>query len=173
MSEKLKSRKNQIVKIISFGVLTPFFLWPLSFCPFKFPYIYCLVCPVRCQWGKVRGFLLLGTLTLNLRRNFYCAHFCPGGTTQDLEYRVKSKKIAISKKMKALKYLVLFLVVAAVWGIRSFSSLIIVREALFVLLVSALLLAFFDHRFWCKVFCPIKTVSEMISKMKSVFRRVK
>ena len=84
-----------IYNTIGLLVLGPLLFYPFTFCPFHLPYLYCLICPARCGWGKIRGIILLIILGLNINRDFFCNSLCPLGNLQRLLFRLKLPKFTL------------------------------------------------------------------------------
>ncbi len=158
----VKSSINKIVRIISLLALTPLLSYPLLWCPYRLPYLYCLICPLRCGWGRMRGFIILGILLLNLRRDLYCSLLCPGGIIQDLQHKVRLKKFKLPKWTIHLKYIILGLFIVIILGCVRYPSLLILRRWILYLICLAFLISFFSHRFWCSNFCPVRVLSYII-----------
>ena len=162
-----KSLVKKITRLISVTGLGALLFYPFIFCPFRAPYIYCLICPVRCPWGRARGFFVLGILILNLsRRNFYCQALCPLGAIQDLQNKTKTKKFRIPGNLSGfLRYLILILALLVLLGCTRFSFLVLGGKLLLGLLVLILVASFFIQKFWCFTFCPFRTLSDTIGKI--------
>jgi len=163
--------KLKIIKTISLGALGPLLFYPLIYCPFKLPYLYCFVCYIRCPWGKLRGLLLLGILGLNLKKRFYCSYLCPCGTIQDLQGKIKTKRFNLPQWSNHIKYLVLGLVITIILVNRRNPLFIIDGEVFLYFFALVFVISFFSHRLWCLIFCPFGALSDIISKIRKFFNR--
>ncbi|MBU4562738.1 4Fe-4S binding protein [bacterium] len=166
MFDKLKT-----IKIISLGVLVPLLFYPLIYCPFKLPYLYCFICHIKCPWGKLRGLFLLGILGLNLKKRFYCSYLCPCGTIQDFQGKVKTKRLILPKWSHHIKYLILGLVIAVVLVNRRNPLFIIDGEVFLYFFALVFVISFFSHRFWCLIFCPLRALDDIILKIRKFLSR--
>lgn len=166
MFDKLKT-----IKIISLGALVPLLFYPLIYCPFKLPYLYCFICQVRCPWGQLRGIFLLGILGLNLKQRFYCSHLCPCGTIQDLQGKIKTKRFNLPQWSLNIKYLVLGLVITIVLVNRRNPLFLIDGELFLYFFALIFVMSFFSHRLWCLIFCPVRALSDIILRIRKFLSR--
>jgi len=165
MFDKLKT-----IKIISLGALVPLLFYPLIYCPFKLPYLYCFICQVRCPWGRLRGLFILVILALNLKQRFYCSYLCPCGTIQDLQGKIKTKRFNLPQWSHHIKYVVLGLVITIVLVNRR-DPLFLIDGGLFLYLFAlALVMSLFSHRFWCLIFCPVRALNDIILEIRKFFK---
>lgn len=157
------------IQIISLIVLGPFLLYPLIYCPFGLPYLYCSICYLKCFWSKLRWLFLLGMLVLNLKQRFYCSSVCPCGTIQDLQAKVKIKKFTLPRWCGYIKYFTLsFVIIVILVNIRS--PVFIIDEQLFLYLAGLVFgLCFFSYRFWCLTLCPFRALSDITLKIRGLF----
>ncbi|MBA2123585.1 hypothetical protein B9J78_01375 [bacterium Unc6] len=163
--------KIKIVKIILLVVLGPLLFYPFVFCPFRLPYLYCSICYLKCPWGRLRWFLLLGMLGLNLKRRFYCSSLCPCGTIQDLQRGIKIKKFILPSWGHWVRFFIFGLVFLFILATREYFSFIIGGYIFWFLIGLIFVLSFFSHRFWCLIFCPIGTLTDIMLRIKRWFRR--
>lgn len=165
--------KIKTLKVISLGAIGPLLFYPFVFCPFRLPYLYCSICYLKCPWGRLRGFLLLGILALNLGRRFYCSSLCPCGTIQDLQRKAKVKKFIMPFWSHRIRYFILVLVVSFILATRRYFPFIIDGHIFWFLIGLVFVLSFFSHRFWCLVFCPLGAVTDIVLRIRRIFRNSK
>ena len=163
-NKKREKNLKASTKIIFKILLGIFLFYPLTFCPFRIPYIYCSICYLKCFWGRIRGLLLLGILGLNLNNRFYCLKMCPCGAIQDLEYKLKVKKFNLS--FPWVKYLVLVgLIILVILGFKNYFPFISNSWILYII-VLAIVLSFFIYRFWCLNLCPVGALTDILLKLR-------
>ncbi len=161
-----------------YGVLfLPVLLLPIFRCYFKVPYVFCRVCPHKCPWGILRSAAFPAFLLLNLSNKFWCTALCPFGTFQECQAQISPKRFKLPLWIELFAYAVLFLVTGmylstlfgAPW-VKFFEmgryawAEVSVGVAILVLMV-----AFLIPKFWCRYFCPVGTIDEVVSS----FRRSK
>ena len=144
--------------IISLLIFGPLFLYPFSFCPFRLPYLYCFICPVRCAWYRARGIVLLVVLGLNIKKGLFCSQICPFGTIQVLLSKISPNKINSPRFLRSLKYLSLIVIASVVVATKAQQALFVIRwrGLLWGIFLLSMLLSIFNYRFFCNNLCPIK-----------------
>jgi len=159
-----------------YGILfLPVLLLPVFRCYFKVPYIFCRACPHKCPWGILRGFVFPAFLFLNLSGKFWCAALCPFGTFQECQVRISPKRFKLPSWTELFAYSVLFLVTGlyllTLFGSSWVKFFDIGRYAWVEVSVSVavviLAAAFFVPKFWCRYFCPVGTIDNVISSFRS------
>lgn len=161
-----------------YGILfLPVLILPIFRCYFKVPYIFCCACPHKCPWGLLRSFAFPAFLLLNLSNKFWCTALCPFGTFQECQAQISPKRFKLPSWSALFAYVVLFLVT----GLYLLTLFDVPAVEFFEMEhyawvevsigVAALILfaAFFIPKFWCRYFCPVGTLDEVISS----FRRSK
>ncbi|MFA5168611.1 MAG: 4Fe-4S binding protein [Candidatus Omnitrophota bacterium] len=155
----------------------PVLLLPIFRCYFKVPYVFCRVCPHKCPWGILRTVAFPAFLLLNLSNKFWCTALCPFGTFQECQAQISPKRFKLPLWIELFAYIVLFLV-TGMYLLTLFGSPWVKffgmgdyawAEVSVLVAVMVLIAAFFIPKFWCRYFCPVGTVDEMISS----FRRSK
>ena len=170
-----KFQKQRWLKWI-YGILfLPVLLLPLFRCYFKVPYVFCGACPHKCPWGLLRSMAFPAFLLLNLSNKFWCTALCPLGTFQECQARISPKRFKLPSRAGLFAYVVLF-VVTGMYLLTLFGS---PWEVFFEmgryawvevsLGVAGLILtlAFIIPKLWCRYFCPVGTIDEMISSFRS------
>lgn len=161
------------IAVLSLLILGPLFAYPFFFCPFKMPYLYCFICPVRCVWYRIRGFVLLIALGMNIKRDSFCNYICPFGTIQILLSKMVSKKIQMPKLFHSFKYISVVLILVIImftkapvaFGYKfiglSLSQVFITKiKWLFLgIFLLGMVLSIFSYRFFCFSLCPIRALS--------------
>jgi polyferredoxin len=123
-------------------------------------------------------------LTLCLGRVF-CGWACPAGTLLDWVRfkKVTERKNQPSKRLRIIKYILLFVLVAAtlVWFFFSPMQLkevfrdrnMIVAAALIIFTVTILALNLITERFFCRYLCPLGGALALVSKISLLLRYVR
>ena len=161
-----------------YGILfLPVLLLPVFRCYFKVPYVFCRACPNKCPWGIVRSVVFPAFLLLNLSNRFWCAALCPFGTFQECQAQISPKRFKLPSGIELFAYVVLLLV-TGMYLLTLFGTPWVkffemgrytwVEVSVWVAVV-ILAAAFFIPKFWCRYFCPVGTIDEVISS----FRRSK
>lgn len=155
-------------QIISLLLLAPFFFGVFFFCPFKIPYLYCFICPVRCLWYRTRGIVLLIALGLNMNRDLFCNRICPFGTIQVLLSKFNLRKIALPPIFGGLKYIAVILIASIAVMTKISQPLFVVKlkDLLWVMFLTSVALSIFSYRFFCHNLCPIKALSAVLDKVR-------
>jgi NosR/NirI family transcriptional regulator, nitrous oxide reductase regulator len=158
-----------------YGILfLPVLLLPVFRCYFKVPYIFCRACPHKCPWGILRTLAFPAFLLLNLSNKFWCAALCPFGSFQECQTQVSFKRFKLPSWGELFAYLVLLLVTGMYFltlfgssGVQFFEMgrYAWVEVSVGVAIV-ILLAAFFIPKFWCRYFCPVGTIDEMIASFR-------
>lgn len=164
-----------IAKLIYLLIFGPYFFYPFSICPFKLPYLYCLVCPTRCFWHHVRGFVLLGIVGLSIYKDYFCSKVCPFGTIQQILFKTGFKKILLPKKLVYLKHVFLVLVTYIIVAtklpeLQTVSIAVKLRTPLFTIFILSLVFSLFNYRFFCNHICPIKALNVLVHKVKKTMK---
>jgi polyferredoxin len=159
-----------------YGLLfLPVLLLPVFRCYFKVPYIFCRACPHKCPWGLLRSMAFPAFLLLNLSHRFWCASLCPLGTFQECQSQISPKRFNLPSWGELFAYIILILV-TGMYLLTLFRS---PWEEFFEMgryawvegsgLVALLILtaAFFIPKFWCRYFCPVGTIDQVISSFRS------
>jgi hypothetical protein len=159
-----------------YGILfLPVLLLPIFRCYFKVPYVFCRVCPHKCPWGILRNVAFPAFLLLNLSNKFWCTALCPFGIFQECQAQISSKRFKLPSWMELFAYIVLFLVTGmyllTLFGVPWVKFFEIGRyawaEASVGVAAVILAAAFFIPKFWCRYFCPVGTIDEVISSFRS------
>ena len=170
----------KIYQIINLFVLAPLFFPVFSYCPFRLPYLYCFVCPVRCIWYRIRGLVFIIAIGLNIKRDLFCTHVCPFGTIQALLSKVCPKKVSLPRSFRIFKYIAMAIIISVIvvtgWPqLLSYRFLGLSLSQLFILKMKNLLSFIFfagmiasiiSYRFFCYNLCPVRTLSEFLHKLK-------
>ena len=161
-----------------YGVLfLPVLLLPVFRCYFKVPYVFCRVCPNKCPWGILRSMAFPAFLLLNLSNRFWCTALCPFGTFQECQAQISPKRFKLPLWAELFAYLVLLLVTGmyllTLFGSPWVKFFEIGRYAWVEVSVGVgtviLGAAFFIPKFWCRYFCPVGTIDDVVTG----FRRSK
>ncbi|MFH1045957.1 MAG: 4Fe-4S binding protein [Candidatus Omnitrophota bacterium] len=178
-------KKFDLVNWVCLGILGPLFLGVFTYCPFKMPFIYCALCPVRCPWFYLRGYVLAGALVLNVRQNLFCARICPYGTLQVALAKISHKKIVLPAALRYAQWGSIVLLALLVWtsfhpqliattiaGI-SLGTLAIIkmRWLLLGLFTLSILLSIINYRCFCNHLCPVRTISGFLHRLGFKRRR--
>lgn len=161
------------IKAISLLILGPLFSYRFFLCPFRMPYLYCFICPIRCVWYRIRGWVLLLALGLNIRRGLFCNQLCPFGTIQVLLSKIVCKKIQMPKLIPSFKYIGLVLILLIIMFTKTpvafgykfiglLSSQILITKMKWLLLgifLLGMVLSIFSYRFFCFSLCPFRALS--------------
>ena len=158
-----------------YGILfLPVLLLPIFRCYFKVPYVFCRVCPNKCPWGILRGVAFPAFLLLNLSNKFWCTALCPLGTFQECQAQISPKSFKLPSWIELSAYAVLLLVTGMYLltlfgapGVKFFEmgryAWVEVSVGVAVLILSV---AFFIPKFWCRYFCPVGTIDEIVSSFQ-------
>ncbi|MBN3038804.1 MAG: 4Fe-4S binding protein [Candidatus Omnitrophica bacterium] len=172
--------KSYILNVVSLVVLAPIFFGVFAFCPFRLPYIYCAICPRRCPWYHIRGYIVLAAIVLNLKNNMFCNRLCPFGTVQIFLSKMGLRKFKIPRFLLSLKHvsvLILLLliimtfhpqmIIQSIWGIDLDQIFITnMRYILLVFFVLGIMASLFSYRFFCYSLCPIRALSTNLNFFK-------
>lgn len=155
-------------RLISLFALGPLLFYPFSFCPFRLPYLYCFVCPTRCNWGRTRWVILLIALGLNLKERLFCNYLCPFGMMQVLLFKLKSRKFVLLQFMHNFKYIILALIViviaiTCVPELSSAHKFMGSRDLLLGALFLGIILSIFIYRAFCYILCPFRALVEILT----------
>ena len=158
-----------------YGILfLPVLLLPIFQCYFKVPYVFCRVCPHKCPWGILRSVAFPAFLLLNLSNKFWCTALCPLGTFQECQVQISPKRFKLPLWIELSAYVVLLLV-TGMYLLTLFGSpwvkLFEMRryawaEVSVGVAIVVLAAAFFIPKFWCRYFCPVGTINEVISSFR-------
>lgn len=127
--------------------------------------------------------LLIGipVISFILGRNVYCFWLCPFGALQELLAKVsgtsfKCKNKAVEVKAMKIKYWLAYAVLLAAFLLRApglagyepFATIFGLQGigVQWFILPVVLFTALFIYRFWCRFFCPVMVVNELILKFK-------
>ena len=158
-------------QLISLFILGPLLFYPFSFCPFRLPYLYCFICPARCNWGRTRWAVLLIVLGLNLKEHLFCNALCPFGTMQALLFKLKTRKFFLPPFMYNFKYIILALIVIVITATAlpwlPGHKLVGLRALLLGVLSLSIVLSIFISRVFCYTLCPVRALSRILT---NVFR---
>ncbi len=171
---------KKVLKLICGVIFLPLILLPVLRCYFKVPYVFCRICPHKCPWGMLRTFILSSFFTLNLSGRFWCFYLCPLGTFQECQAQISKQNVKLSFRPGLVAYPALILTVGMYFltlewpqGATYFSvghySWIKITVFTASLIFAA---AFFIPRFWCRYFCPVGTIADLISYLRSSLYRV-
>jgi polyferredoxin len=159
-----------------YGILfLPVLLLPIFRCYFKVPYVFCRACPHKCPWGILRSVAFPAFLLLNLSNKFWCTALCPFGTFQECQSQISPKRFKLPSWAGLSAYIVLFLVTGmyllALFGSSWEEFFEMGRYAWVEVSIGVagliLILAFIIPKFWCRYFCPVGTIDDMISSFRS------
>lgn len=173
----------RLSQIIALFILAPFFFHAFSYCPFRLPYLYCFICPVRCVWYRIRGLVLLIALGLNMRKSLFCTHLCPFGTVQDFLFKVSSKKVSLPSFFLGFKYIsailiVLIIIITKLPQALNYRFMTLTlnqafitegKNILFGVFILSMLVGIFSYRCFCNTLCPIRALSKILHKAFSFF----
>ncbi|MFH1199125.1 MAG: 4Fe-4S binding protein [Candidatus Omnitrophota bacterium] len=168
------------LKLVYGVIFLPLILLPVFRCYFKVPYVFCRACPNKCPWGISRAFILSAFFALNLSGKFWCFFLCPLGTFQESQAQISKQNIKLSFHSGWLAYLVLiivawmyFLALAGPHVVSYFFAgqydwmKITVGIAILILAI-----AFFIPRFWCRYFCPVSTIADLVLDLRSYLYKI-
>jgi 4Fe-4S binding protein len=168
--------KPYLTKIIFGLIFLPAVFFPIMRCYFKVPYIFCKLCPKKCPWGNIRPFVIPSFLLLNLNSKFWCFRMCPIGTLQDYQCKVSKNKKCLPKWACNLKYFFLVLIIGLFFIQKKFSFFFKGDHHFYVwtfgVAIILFIISFFIPRFFCNVFCPIGSLSDLMLKLKKIFRKI-
>ncbi|MFA6142044.1 MAG: 4Fe-4S binding protein [Candidatus Omnitrophota bacterium] len=168
-----------ILKLIYGMIFIPILLLPVFRCYFKVPYVFCRVCPDRCPWGMSRAFVFSSFLILNLSGRFWCTSLCPFGAFQNCQTQISKQNFKLPLRDYFSVYMVLLLTAWMYSLTLSGSQALAYFESVgykwmgVTVFIAALILiaAFFIPRFWCRYFCPVGAIAELISGLKRRFMK--
>lgn len=161
-----------LTRIFFIIVFLPVILLPVFRCFFKVPFVFCRACPDRCPWGVLRTFIVSGAVLMNLPPGrLWCSVLCPVGTFQNAQTRVSPWHLRLAPFLAVSGYLFLLgvtgmylLTVFEHPWMKYFEVGWYVWGTLAVVVMGAIALgAFFIPRFWCRFFCPVGAVAELVS----------
>ena len=151
--------------------------YPIFRCFFRIPYVFCRVCPHKCVFGWLRPYLVPAALVMNLERRYWCYHCCPIGTLHDCQTLARRKTTRLPAALVGLGFCFLaFAAVAyyAVWPEHGpggaaalrvydyfFAGAFELRPAVIVAAAGIFGLAFFYHRVFCEIVCPVGAFSKL------------
>ena len=174
----------RLSQIVAFFILAPLYFQVFSYCPFRLPYLYCFICPLRYLWSGIRGFVLLVALGLNIRKDLFCAHLCPFGTVQVFLSKISPKKISLPKFFYNFKYVSVILIVLVIaitkvaqlpnhrFTALSLSQVFIAKGkgVLFGAFVLSMAASIFNYRCFFNILCPITASNRILQKVISSFK---
>ena len=158
----------RLSQIISLFILAPLFFPVFAFCPFRLPYLYCFICPVRCAWYRIRGLVLLIALGLNFKNDFYCAHICPFGTIQLFLSKISPQRLSLPKFLCSFKYIGLGIIVLVIATTKMPQFIFVTRmRHLFLgVFLLSIIASIFSYQFFCHNICPIRALNIILYKIK-------
>ncbi len=171
----LKIAKNKLLGYATYVLLLPAVILPLFRCWFKFPYLFCHLCPNKCVFGLLRPFVLPSAIIINLKARFFCYNICPFGKLQTSQCFLNRR--IISKIFLLTGILFLIFVVYAKFSVRvnssvydfffksgnSFSYPVVIG---FLIILGA---SFFIARLWCDSLCPVGSLARAYIWIKKRF----
>ncbi|MBU2461987.1 4Fe-4S binding protein [bacterium] len=142
---------------------------PISYCPYKLPWVWCSSCSLLWCPGKWLQkpllFLILGTGLLSGRT--FCGFLCPFGTLQEIVSGI-SNRISSSAEAELLSpawakwlFLVVVLWIATGFYTPEFTAF----DWAPLVFGIFLFLSAFSNRYWCKLACPIGTLISPLNKI--------
>ncbi len=158
-----------------YGILfLPVLLLPLFRCYFKVPYVFCRACPDKCPWGVLRSVAFPAFLLLNLSNRFWCTALCPLGTFQECQAQISPKRFRLPSWVELFAFVVLLLgtglYLLTLFGSSWVKFFEMERYAWVGGTVGAavwiLLAAFLIPKFWCRYFCPVGTIDDVIRRAR-------
>lgn len=172
---------KEALKLIYGALFLPLILLPIFRCYFKVPYVFCRVCPHKCPWGVSRAFILSAFFTLNLPGKFWCFYLCPLGSFQECQAQISKHNVKLPFRGIWLAYPILILTAGMYFlslnGAQRVTSFFIGHYSWvkITMLTAGLILAaaFFIPRFWCRYFCPVGSIADLISGLRGWLYRGK
>ncbi|MFH1245608.1 MAG: 4Fe-4S binding protein [Candidatus Omnitrophota bacterium] len=157
-------------------VLGPLFIYPFTFCPFRLPYVYCFICPLKCIWYRLRGIVLVFAVGLNIKNNLFCEHLCPWGAIQRLFFRITPKSINLPGILRYLKYVSLILFIFIIAATKNaevlsynflgapLSRIVLVKLRIFlwITFLSSAVMSIVIYRPFCRYFCPVAALNKIV-----------
>lgn len=122
------------------------------------------------------------SLPLLTGKNIYCFWLCPFGGLQEIINKLCGVKyrLKIAEGFRYIRYLLLwlgiFLVIAAnnptKGNIEPFSTIFGFKGTTFewIKLIAVLVLAVFSYRFWCRYFCPVGALLDLLLKVNQFIK---
>ena len=157
-----------MVQTASFILFYPILL-PISYCPYKLPWVWCPSCSLLWCPGKWLQkpilFLILGTAFLSGRT--FCGFLCPFGTAQDCVSGI-SNSVSSSQNAKffyhpSVKWFFLMVVLWIAIGLDT--PEFIASDWAPLVFGIFLFLSAFSNRYWCRLACPIGTLILPLNKI--------
>jgi len=161
-----------LIRLFFLVLFLPVILLPVFRCFFKVPFVFCRACPDRCPWGIFRTFILSSAVLVNLPLGrLWCSMLCPVGSFQQAQSQTVPWHVRLAPALAVTGYLFLLLVTGLylltvfhhpwvrifetgwyAWGMVAVSVMVLILVG-----------AFFIPRFWCRYFCPVGAVAELVS----------
>lgn len=169
----------ELYRIISLLSLTPLFFHVFTFCPFRMPYLYCYICPLRCIWSRIRWVVWIIAIGANIiKKNIFCSYVCPFGTAQVLLYKIKTKKIQLSYYLRSLKYIGIIIITLVIIITKNqelltykFMQLSLnwlfvfkMKDLVFYSFIIAIVTSILSYRFFCHCLCPIRALDIILNR---------
>lgn len=175
-------RVGWLTNKVLFILFLPFVLFPVLFCYFKVPYLFCHVCPRRCIFGYIREYIVPFTLIVNIDKRFWCYNWCPVGKIHDSQI-VLQKKFHIKASLLYLRLFMLVLIIVSyffmlysattqsltgsTFYIYMFKNTYTFSAYVFATTTIIFMLGFFIHRFFCNALCPVGVISDVVLKIQN------
>ncbi len=179
--------KKELANLFFFLIFLPIAVFPLIYCYFKVPYLFCHVCPRRCIFGHIRAYVIPALLVMNVENRFWCYNWCPIGKLHDAQHLL-GKMRRYQRMGSIFRYMVLIFIVVTYFLIlgaeREFSE----GGSLYIFMfkntfsISAIVLwsvlgifiiGFFVQRVFCDFVCPVGAVSDLALKLQKPHRALK
>lgn len=163
-----------LTQIISFLALAPVYFPVFAYCPFRLPYLYCLICPNPCLWSRIRGVVLLLALGLNIKQDFFCKLICPFGTLQIMLSKFSPKKIAAAHFFRGLQYIVLAMLLVIIITTAKGQLLggNLLKNLFLAIFLGSIIFSLFNYRFFCYHLCPVRALSSIGQGIKKALTRL-